>query len=157
MCWVVELVNMFCHRNIRHWKDYRVYDHEEVRFRRLVACYWTFSWTVKAHLPLNKTKQKKNNHKPFPPSPGYKPTSRFSCLGSGADVSLNFITLSANGNEQKSCCGIRISWPLTSTRPVLRLSPIHKLRVSNRFLFWRKFVRLTYPRTIMKMTTISTC
>ena len=46
----------------------------------------------KAHLPSNKTKQK-NNYKPtLPPTPpsGYKPTSRFSCLGSGADGSRNF-------------------------------------------------------------------
>ena len=44
----------------------------------------------KAHLPLNKIKQKKNNYSPPPLFPGYKPTSRFSCLGSEADVSLNF-------------------------------------------------------------------
>ena len=47
----------------------------------------------KAHLPLNKTKRKKNSHKPslLPPPPfsRYKPTPRFSCVESGADVSLN--------------------------------------------------------------------
>ena len=42
----------------------------------------------KACLPLNKIKQK-NNYKPPSPLSGYKPTSRISCLGSGADVSLN--------------------------------------------------------------------
>ena len=52
---------------------------------------------LKAHLPLNKTKPKKNSHKPSlppPPSSRYKPTSRFSCVGSGADVSLNFLSRS---------------------------------------------------------------
>ena len=43
---------------------------------------------LKAHLLLNKIKQK-NNYKPPSPLSGYKPTSRISCLGSGADVSLN--------------------------------------------------------------------
>ena len=113
---------------------------------------------LKACLPKqNKTKQnQKIITAPPPPPPhpsGYKPTSRFSCLGSGADVSL--VTLSVNGNERKTCRGIRKSWPPTLTCPVLRLSPVHWLRVSKRFLFWRKFVRSTYPRTIMKMTTIS--
>ena len=42
----------------------------------------------KAHLPLNKIKQK-NNYKPPSSLSGYKPTSRLSCSGSGADVSLN--------------------------------------------------------------------
>ena len=53
---------------------------------------------LKAHLPLNKTKRKKNSHKPSllppPSSSRYKPTSRFSCVGSGADVSLNFLSRS---------------------------------------------------------------
>ena len=44
---------------------------------------------LKAHLLLNKIKQKKNNYKPPSPLSGYKLTSRLSCLGSGADVSLN--------------------------------------------------------------------
>ena len=155
MCWVVEPMNMFYHRNVTHWKDYRVYDHEKVKFHRLVACYWTFSWTFKGlftQTKQNKTKQNKSCVPPPYPS-GYKPTSRFSCLGSGADVSL--VTLSVNGNERKTCRGIRKSWPPTLTCPVLRLSPIHWLRVSKRFLFWRKFVRSTYPRTIVKMTTVS--
>ena len=155
MCWVVEPTNMFYHRNVTHWKDYRVYDHEKVKFHRLVACYWTFSWTVKG--PSTQTKQnKKIISAPPPPPPhpsGYKPTSCFSCLRSGADVSL--VTLSVNGNELKNCRGIRKQWPPTLTCPVLRLSPIHWPRVSKRFLFWRKFVRSTYPRTIMKMTTVS--
>ena len=116
MCWVVELMNMFCHRNIRHWKDYWVYDHEKVKFRRLVACYWTFSWTVKG--PSTQTKQNKKIIISAPS--GYKPTSRFSCLGSGADVSL--VTLSVNGNERKTCRGIRKSWPPTLTCPVLHSS-----------------------------------
>ena len=159
MCWVVKSMNMFYHRIIRHWKDYRVYDHEKVKFHRLVACYWTFSWTVKGlftQTKQDKTKPKNHNRPPPPPPPhpsGYKPTSRFSCLGSGADVSL--VTLSVNGNERKTCRGIRKSWPPTLTCPVLRLSPIHWPRVSKRFLFWRKFVRTTYPRTIVKMTTVS--
>ena len=132
MCWVVELMNMFCHRNIRHWRDYWVYDHEKVKFRRLVACYWTFSWTVKG--PSTQTKQNKKIIISAPS--GYKPTSRFSCLGSGADVSL--VTLSFNGNERKTCRGIRKSWPPTLTCPVLRLSPTHWLRESKRFCFLEK-------------------
>ena len=114
-----------------------------------------------AHLPLNKTATTKtNNYKhtyppPSTPPYGYKATSRFSCFGSGADVGLNFCFLSVNGRKRKSCCGIRKSWPSTWTRPVLRLTLIHWLRVSNKFPFWGKFVRLTYLRTIMKMTTIS--
>ena len=61
MCWVVEPMNMFYHRNVTHWKDYRVYDHEKVKFHRLVAYYWTFNWTVKGlftQTKQNKTKQK---------------------------------------------------------------------------------------------------
>ena len=66
---------------------------------------------LKACLPKqNKTKQKQKKIISVPPPPhpsGYKPTSRFSCLGSGADVSL--VTLSVNGNERKTCRGIRKS------------------------------------------------
>ena len=43
----------------------------------------------KAHLPLNKIKQKNNYKAPPSPLSGYKPTSRLPCLGSGGDVSLN--------------------------------------------------------------------
>ena len=113
---------------------------------------------LKAHLPLNKTATTKtNNYKHTYPTPpyGYKPTSCFSCFGSGADVGLNFCLLSVNGSERKSCRGIRKSWLSTWTRPVLRLTLIHWLRVSNRFPFCGKFVCLTYLRTIMKVTTIS--
>ena len=50
-------MNMFYHRNIRNWKDYQVYDHEKVKFRYFVACYWLLIELLKAPLPLNKTKQ----------------------------------------------------------------------------------------------------
>ena len=42
----------------------------------------------------------------------------------------------------------------TLTRPVLRSSPIHWLRVSSRFLIFSKFVGWTYLRRFMKMTTM---
>ena len=41
MCWVVEPMNMFNHKNIRH---YWVYDHEIVKFHPLVACFQTFKF-----------------------------------------------------------------------------------------------------------------
>ena len=104
------------------------------------------------HLPLKKTKQKKTIIRGPPPS-SISLRLAFLVWGAGLMLALIFVI---HGNEWMSCCGIRKCWPPTWTRPVLRLSLIHWLRVLNRFLFWGKFVRLTYLRTIMKMTTTNT-
>ena len=153
-------MNVFYHRNIRLWKDCRVYDYEKVKFYRLVACFWTIKWTVKGPSTFeqnsnNENKQLEAHSPPQPHPPGISPPLSLLVWVAGLMLALIFVTISVIGNERKSCCGIRKSWPPTWTRPVLRLTLIHWLRVSNRFPFWGKFVRLTYLRTIMKMTTIS--
>ena len=53
-------MNVFYHRNIRLWKDCRVYDHEKVKFYRLVACFWTIKWTVKGPSTFEQNSNNKN-------------------------------------------------------------------------------------------------
>ena len=71
-------------------------------------------------------------------------------------LALIFITLSANGNEKKLLWDQDIlTTNFNSPGPTLISNPLTESL--KQVSFWRKFVRLTYTRTIMKMTTISPC